>query len=762
MSRRQSRNKSTASYHVGDEYSFLDEDEDDAGSSQKRRPVAEDDDEDGDDFMPDANIEEEPEDDSDEDLVEEEESDGDAAGEDEELARESSDIGGDDVQVTPSCPSTGKGKGKAAVRVLPQAPPPQAVAPVQVPHSFARSGGRKINMDDQQMRSRGIADFSKQGGQEVRLKDLFGPASSDLSPIRMTRDEWKLQEALPIHGVGVKRSFFESGEARAKDEKQLQAWYADTGRAEFMKVQITSTLTQEQGSKYMLNEGRESINVLMGVAKSPKVYPLKKNAFVNVADPFKDKDQRRGWLFHLGSRVQEAQWMTNEDGRTQYLAVATQQRDMTAEPAPRMEQASAPAFSATRPFAASIQIWAFESTKNGAMGTSKEPRLAIVICADWGAPKHFRWSPIVPHDRKIPLGGNQTVDVGLLAGIWSDGRVRVLNIEIPEANEETVEPVYMRFSQAAFEVSIPQTVPTCLQWLSGSTLAVGSAAGTLAVWTLTRPGTVSRSPPSRSSPRPWLYKQIGDTYVLTLLSGWPSQPQFLSASTADGFARLYDIRSPDADTVASVRGRVLVATQAWHEHTQSFVMPDEYYILKHNNIRRFYHNIYSARAESSIVRVATSPVHPGILIGGASGAIFATNPVGRVVNTKIVPWQQNWFVHEWRPPVEQMVTKPPGHNTNAQDGEVQEETDPKIPRAPSSALSEPMVRITEGYKAVQPGIAYSTTSKKKPENENSTLITVYEEKSSVSALAWNPNLKFGTWAAAGMNSGLLRVEDIGV
>lgn len=762
MSRRQSRNKSITSYRVGEECSFLDEDEESAGPSGKRRPADQDGDEDGDDFMPDANAEEEPEDDFEDDLVEEEESGDEAAEEDEALARELSVIGVDDAQVTPSRPPASKGKSKPAVQVLPQAPTAQIIAPVQVPHSFARSGGRKVNMDDQQMRSRGIADFSKQGGQEVRLKDLFGPAFSDLLPIRKTRDEWKLQEALPIRGTGVKRSYFESSEARAKDERQTQAWYADTGRAEFMKGQVTSTLTQEQGAKYMLNEGSGSINVLMGVAKSPKVYPLKKNGYVNVADPFKDKDERRGWLFHLGSRIQEAQWMTNEDGRTQYLAVAVQQRDMTAEPAPPMEQASAPAFSPTKPFAASIQIWAFESTKHGAMSTSKEPRLAIVICTDWGAPKHIRWSPIAPHDREIPLGGNETVDVGLLAGVWSDGRVRVLNLEIPEGNEQTAEPVFMHFSQAAFEASIPQTVPTCLQWLSGSTLAAGTAAGTLAVWTLTRPGTLSRSQSSSASPRPWLYKQIGDTYVLTLLSGWPSQPQFLSASTADGFARLYDLRSPDADTVASVRGRVLVVTQAWHEHTQSFVMPDEYYILKHNNIRRFYHNIYSARAESSIVRVATSPVHPGILIGGANGAIFATNPVGRVVNTKIVPWQHNWFVHEWRPPVEQMVTKPPGQNTEVQNGEAQEVANLNASKAPSSALSEPMVRITEGYKAVQPGIAYSTTSKKKPENENSTLITIYEEQSSVSALAWNPNLKFGTWAAAGMNSGLLRVEDIGV
>ena len=155
-------------------------------------------------------------------------------------------------------------------------------------------------------------------------------------------------------------------------------------------------------------------------------------------------------------------------------------------------------------------------------------------------------------------------------------------------------------------------------------------------------------------------------------------------------------------------------------------------------------------------------MHPGVLVGGANGTVFATNPVGRVVNTKVVPWQQNWFVHEWRPPVEKMVITPPGQDVEVQNQEVEEVSGPSASKVPHSVLSESMVRVTEGYRATQPGIQYSTMSKKKPENENSTLITIFEEQSSISTLAWNPNLKCGTWAVAGMNSGLLRVEDIGV
>lgn len=762
MSRRQSRNKTTTSYRVED-YSFLDEDDEGAGPSRPRKCPAQDDgDEDGDDFMPDANAEEPEDDEFGEDVVEEEESEDGAASDEEAPIREESIVIVDEAKSTPLRPPKAKGKSKLAAQVLPQIPPPKTVVPVQVPHSFAKSGGRKVNMDDDKIRSRGIADFSGKGGQEVRLKDLFGPAHIDLKPILRTRDEWRLQETLPLRDSGLKRSPFESMKARANEARDVEAWYTRTGREEFLKGQKTTVLSQEEAKMYMLHDDADSINVLMGKTSSPQVRPLKRNSYINIADPFEDKDERRGWLLNLGARVQDAHWMTNEQGSTQYLAVAVEQKDTLGQQPPPMEQPTAPAFSAMKPFPSSIQIWAFGSTKDHALDSSVEPRLALVVCSDWGAAKQLRWSPISPHDRKVPLGGRETVDVGLLAGRWSDGRVRVLNIEIPECDAENAETVFIHISHAAFEVSIPQTVPTCLQWFSASTFAVGTAAGTLAVWTLTRPGTLSSASSNDHSPKPWLYKKVGDTYVLTLISGWPSQPHFLSVTTADGFARIYDIRHTEAETVASVRGRVLVVTQAWHEHTQSFIMPDEYYILKHNNIRRFYHNIYSARAESSIVRVASSPVHPGVLIGTASGAVFGTNPVGRVVNTKVVPWQQNWFMHEWRPPVEKMVFKPSAQDVETQGDSTQETQAPRAAKVPSSALSQPMVRITEGYKPTQPGIAYSTTSKKKPENETSTLITIFEEQSSISALAWNPNLRFGTWAAAGMNSGLLRVEDIGV
>jgi transcription factor C subunit 6 len=81
---------------------------------------------------------------------------------------------------------------------------------------------------------------------------------------------------------------------------------------------------------------------------------------------------------------------------------------------------------------------------------------------------------------------------------------------------------------------------------------------------------------------------------------------------------------------------------------------------------------------------------------------------------------------------------------------------------PQSFLENPLARISEGYKAIQPGIQHSVVSKKTTNPEVAKGITVFEEKSAVTALAWNPNLKYGMWAVAGLGSGLLRVEDVGV
>lgn len=708
--------------------------------------------EDEDDFMPDAE-EEEPEDDFEEDVVEssEPESEDYSGSENERYATPELNIIETNSDLTPVRSDGKRHKGQADKRT------PRSK--VKVPIHITRGGGVSAKaVAASPLRTRGVADFTKAGGQELRLKDLFGPKNEDLKPILLTRDHWVRQETLPVKKPSsLRRSFHESKKARAKEISTTKQWYAEIGREAFAKAQKSRQITQEEATPYLTNAGAESLNVLCGQVDSPQVYTLKKLSYLNVAEPFKEKKNRRGWLFNLGSRIQDAQWATNEAGSTQYLAVAVEQRDKDGPHPKLLEDPQAPAFNAAKPFPASIQFWAFDSDEEGQLDISKQPRLQLVICTDWGAPKQFRWCPVDIEDGEQPEEDQQQIRVGTLAGIWSDGRVRILDVSYPRSASSSTETHYLHYSQAAFDVSIPQTIGTCLKWLSGTTLAVGTAIGTLAIWTLTRPGTLPTQQASNPNPRPWFYQQISDTYILTLTSGWPSQPHFISITTADGFARLYDIRTPNADTTASIRGRTMCITQDWHEQTQSFIGPDEYYMLKHNPIRRYYHNLYSMRAESIITRCAASPVHPAILIGGADGRVEASNPVGRIANYKIIPWQQTWFAHEWRGPVKHIVKKANPTDPDSDDDDAAGPSD-----VPQKFLDEPLARITEGYKAFQPGIQHSVSSKKPANPEVGKGITIYEESSAVTALAWNPNLKFGTWAVAGLGSGLLRVEDVGV
>lgn len=633
-------------------------------------------------------------------------------------------------------------KGK---RVRPRPPPPNA----------------------DRLRTRGVADFSKIGGQEIRLKDLFGPGSEDLKPILTTRDYWSTQETLPLRqDGGLRRSFFERDGAREKEVQILQNWYADVGREAFARGQTISSLSLEESRLYRNTPGPDSLNILWGPIDEPQLLAFKKDTYANISEPWKENKDRRGWLFNLGSRIQDAQWAVDEEGSTQYLAVATEQRPAGRQPQP-LEYPKAPAFCAAKPFPASIQIWGFEATDDLKMDTSIEPRLQILICTKWGAPKQFRWCPIKATQDQKASGNTEDKHIGLLAGIWSDGKARILDISIPRTDINSAEPLNLFYSRAAFEISLPNTIPTCLHWLSATSLAIATTAGTVGIWTLTRPESFPSTVVDQFIPKPWFYHQLADTYILTMASGWPSQPHFLSVSIADGFARLYDLRSPLADTTASIRGRTLCISQVWHEQTQSFAMPDEHYILKHNPIRRYYHNLYTMRLESSIMRVAACPVHPAILIGGAEGNVEASNPVGRIANYKVIPWQQKWFVHEWRGPVDKMVVKPANDGDTEMSEDEPDRADTAVPPtipagAPSDILSQPLVRITEGYKATQPGIQHSVMSKKPMNPEVGKGITVFEENSGITALAWNPSLKYGTWAVAGMASGLLRVEDLGV
>ncbi|KAK3044819.1 hypothetical protein LTS18_000266 [Coniosporium uncinatum] len=226
----------------------------------------------------------------------------------------------------------------------------------------------------------------------------------------------------------------------------------------------------------------------------------------------------------------------------------------------------------------------------------------------------------------------------------------------------------------------------------------------------------------------------------------------------DGHLRLTDLRAPHTDTVLSPRSRVGQTPLVWSESCQSALNPDENFAVRASPVRRFHATYTVARAESMVIGLAVSPVHPFLLVAGANGDVMATNPFRRVLSSKAPVWQQVWFNHEWRGPVRSNVVQnaASGAGTN---GAASTGVQHAQPNSPSDIFAQPLVRISEGFKLETSRLLQQEGSSKNIE-EGTVFTTIYEEKSAITCLAWNPNMRCGGWAAAGTGSGLVRVEDI--
>jgi transcription factor C subunit 6 len=243
--RRESRAKQRKSYRVEDEYSFLDEN---AGSVASGAQT------------PDPT--EEPQEDEeidDEEIVATSDSNNDDYSERERSATPELNVREVDPNHTPDVRGDGRHQKELAAKIKP------SNNKIKVPIHITRGGGTAAKaVAGTPLRTRGVADFTKAGGQEVRLKDLFGPKSEDLNPILNTRDFWRRQETLPVRKSNtwpstLRRSFFESADAREKEISTTRNWYADAGREAFASGQKSTSLTADEAVKYLANHGADSL-----------------------------------------------------------------------------------------------------------------------------------------------------------------------------------------------------------------------------------------------------------------------------------------------------------------------------------------------------------------------------------------------------------------------------------------------------------------------------------------------------------------------
>ncbi|KAI9786617.1 MAG: hypothetical protein M1839_006168 [Geoglossum umbratile] len=597
-------------------------------------------------------------------------------------------------------------------------------------------------------RYRDRGNYSHKGKRD-RLTDYFGRDTKDLIDAMRCRDKWCDNPTIPTRYAdergsgGLAYSFFYSQEQRDYEATEGWAWYIEGGgRDRLRRRQKTRNLTDKEGSLYLPKPESESHRVLLGPKDAQKLVLVGAGKAIGLRDswgeaddmtrePTSQKDktqesQRDGWIFNISAKVLCMDWLPSQPSGTQYLALGTVLlaggKDDTYSMGKIVSEGlgeitPSPAFAPAPPKSNCLQIWSFAvSVEPGkqVFDLNEPPRLYLGICTDWGDIKHFKWCPT--QSLKAVENADGMVSFGLLAAIWGDGKLRVLDVQHREGRDI---PAYVKYEKAAFEIEGQDTIFTCLAWLSNNLIAVGCANGFVAIFDL------QHDP--EAVPIPFFYQPLHQTYVLSIVSGYPSRSHLIITSSMDGYTRLTDIHAPQTDSLLSLRSRFGSHALAWCDPVQGVLIGEESDNTRVYPVRRFFSASSCVRHDGTVYCLAVGTAHPVVLGAGTDGDVIITNPLRRTVNLRLCHFQQTWFKHEYSPK--------------------------------SGGIS----RITEGYAPEKTSLSYTQSGRDVwMVEDGAVLVTIFEERSAVTQVCWNPNISFGGVAAAAMGSGLVRVEDLAI
>ena len=326
-------------------------------------------------------------------------------------------------------------------------------APLELPSFRPR---KNLWKRDQISHARGVPEPTRYGSNEDNLKYLFGTGTEDIVNIVRARDMWASPVTLPFKladkhdSRGMGYAFSHTTEKREMESTIGWNWYYEHGGREvFTKRQKTHVLHMNEVKSYMPRALNDNHSCLMGPYGKQQIYRVALMQSMQIGEAWKHvanaesekaegkarKGGREGWILNLGSRVRCLDWAPNQSGSTQYLALVASPKPIDFE----TPMNAAPSFTPSYPLPAAVQIWAFaastDADRTGHIHENKSPELVLTICTNWGAVKLLKWCPVprVPRDDEA----RGKVSLGLLAGIWGDGNVRVLDVQVDRVHNSS-------------------------------------------------------------------------------------------------------------------------------------------------------------------------------------------------------------------------------------------------------------------------------------------------------------------------------------
>lgn len=301
--------------------------------------------------------------------------------------------------------------------------------------------------------SRGLKELpTKSQAKDEALKLMLGSNHQDWVPFLRSRDQWINEPTLPrrtnnTDGVGGMCHHFSHTEEKRNMEATVgwDWYYSQGGKILFAKQQSCQVLNSDEAFGYLPKPTESSYRVLMGPYGRQRLFSLSfmqslylNEAWISPLNPSSDdaenqKPKREGWMLNAGTSITCLDWVPNQDGEVQYLAIATAQ---TKEILNQEYSKSSPAYTPL-PSLSCIQIWAFTARETpdhqSLLDSKKPPQLQLVICTEWGNIKQLKWCQI-PRTHRAE-DSSKVISLGLLAAIWGDGYVRILDIELEKELE---------------------------------------------------------------------------------------------------------------------------------------------------------------------------------------------------------------------------------------------------------------------------------------------------------------------------------------
>lgn len=643
---------------------------------------------------------------------------------------------------------------------------------------------RRIRSDRRKTQSTSAGELDLHSGRvrHKRLHDAssrdifqsFGGSVEDNQAWDNVLKEWWNDAILPSrqlnrqNACNIRPSFWRSRLDRNEEQ--------DRSFDRLTKFQRVSKLHQADVENFRTSSHTASF--LMGPVTDQKIYTLPYQQSFNVSKAFMNSDvehtsgtaphepERKGWIINLSEPVHCLAWAPqspNFVSRHQFLAISTL-------PKSHIDATMGSYFRGGPPLPSQIQIWQVkgdicQGTNFLSVSSSETPKLKQIICSESGYVRNLKWCP-----QNTEEHNSDAAHLGRLGCVFSDGVLRVIDIRLDE--EPTNEPSYVYLTRASFESKPQNTVCTCIEWISEDVIVAGCADGHVAAWDLRKD---VQDPQNPEAQLPFFFEILHASYVLTLSAASPARPNILFSSSMDGYVRVTDIRAPDQDFALAPRSRIAYGVIQWLAPIQFLLVADDSNQVKAVNARHMGGSAVVSRHESIPMCMSGGPFHPSVLTGCANGTLDASNPIKRIFDSaKHDTFQQTIFQHEWRRP--QLVSNrdeltidsdEPSQNDDAINLDRTEQV-----REEELDFPHGLSRFVIGQKPVSfkswarnPNKGKSTYSVRPnttltDQNMTVTYSTIYEEESAVKCCEWNPNLSAGGWAAAGLGSGLLWIEDL--